>query len=121
AGRNAGCPGARGNGAYALRPGHPQHATHQLKQLSKLPVPLLAGRYLPTPPPPGWDPLDAAARANANGFGAMMVALLVPWDLGLHRPPFALSDAGLQAWIASLDLNNPVDCGRWQYLQNCIA
>jgi hypothetical protein len=112
----------RGSALFGLRVGHAQHATHQLRQASKLPVPLLAGQYLPPPPPPPpahlWRAGDAAA---ADRFGAAMVTLLAPWDLDLQRPRFSLSHAGLTEWLASLDLEDVVDRGRRQYYANCIA
>lgn len=50
-----------------------------------------------------------------------MIAVLVPTDPETGLPPFELNHTGLEQWVASLDLSNPVDFGRYQYLLNCVA
>ena len=57
-----------------------------------------------------------------NRFGAYFLTLLCPWTIQFHCPSFELSYSGLMQFIGAMDLvHNTVDCGRFQYLQNCVA
>ena len=109
--------GRKVNGFFNFTKVHPQHDTHKLSLSSRLKIPFLAGEFVPGYP--AVDKNGIRDEIELNRFGAYFLVLLCPWSLTTLKPPFELSYQGLLDYMETLDFKDPIDYGRYQYIQNC--